>query len=558
MRGFGPRGFFHEGQGPSNTAAYPALLSFFQSLRNVKGRDYITPNEDAHWVTLRHIGESTISSRGAPIYPVRYQMMGQQYGSQDMTPPGVFNANGRFSIGFGAIPEKYHGALRWIYDTYVTGADNEGFDTRNYPHLAISALVNWPIDTPAQNPEGLVPQAYRDQAYGHYVVRNGWDPDNDVIMTWFTAKAGGTRVKPWQALPLVVWGAGRQLEINLGWEEKRTKETYFETDQTTTLLGFSDGLFAVDYSDRSGAMAVLFSTKKLDTGFFGEILSQKVGKLHVLTVNKGKDHPKAVQVGDAVVVGNLKAVLRDGRLEITDAGADGSSEMVDAFVLKGIDPLIDAITDETMVHPGTPDHLISFDYDSLSHRDGDLYFNEATGQGYQALAYNLRPDHLTDGVFGQAMQFRKDGAVPSILTKIDAAAEATQETTIGDVEMEGIFSSVKIPAAAQFKPIDGDRTLSAWVRLPEPRDGYAWLFSDANTKNFAVGFHPGPRIMSSGGFGGVSMSYPNDGGVWRHVAWVRDVERNTTTLYLDGEFQARERIRKRCPRAVGYILWGWQ
>ena len=39
-------------------------------------------------------------------------MMGQQYGSQDMTPPGVFNANGRFSIGFGAIPEKYHGALR--------------------------------------------------------------------------------------------------------------------------------------------------------------------------------------------------------------------------------------------------------------------------------------------------------------------------------------------------------------------------------------------------------------------------------------------------------------
>ena len=70
----------------------------------------------------------------------------------------------------------------------MTGADNEGFDTRNYPHLAISALVNWPIDTPAQNPQGLVPQAYRDQAYGHYVVRNGWDPDNDVIMTWFTAK----------------------------------------------------------------------------------------------------------------------------------------------------------------------------------------------------------------------------------------------------------------------------------------------------------------------------------------------------------------------------------
>ena len=63
-----------------------------------------------------------------------------------------------------------------------------------------------------------------------------------------------------------------------------------------------------------------------------------------------------------------------------------------------------------MVHPGKPDHLISFDYDSLRHRDGYLYVNEATGRDYQALAYNMRPDHLTDGVFGQAMQFRKDGA----------------------------------------------------------------------------------------------------------------------------------------------------
>ena len=33
------------------------------------------------------------------------------------------------------------------------------------------------IDTPAQNPEGLVPKAYRDEVYGHYVVRNGWDPE---------------------------------------------------------------------------------------------------------------------------------------------------------------------------------------------------------------------------------------------------------------------------------------------------------------------------------------------------------------------------------------------
>ena len=60
---------------------------------------------------------------------------------------------------------------------------------------------------------------------------------------------------------------------------------------------------------------------------------------YMLTVNKGKDHPKAVQAGDAVVVGNLKAVLRDGRLEITDAGTDFPADMVDAFVLKGIDPL---------------------------------------------------------------------------------------------------------------------------------------------------------------------------------------------------------------------------
>ena len=49
--------------------------------------------------------------------------------------------------------------------------------------------------------------------------------------------------------------------------------------------------------------------------------------------------------------------------------------------------------------------------------------------------------------------------------------------------------------------------------------------------------------MSSGGFGGVSMSYPNDSGVWRHVAWVRDGERNTTTP-LFGRRQARKEYAK--------------
>ena len=136
-------------------------------------------------------------------------------------------------------------------------------------------------------------------------------------MTWFTARTGGTRVRPWKALPLVVWGSGRQLEIELGWKEKEVEETYFETDQTTTLLGFSKGLFAVDYSDRSGAKAVLFSTKKLDTGFFGESLSHEVGKIHVLTVVDGNDHPQAISAGGGVVVGNLKAVLRNGRLKLT-------------------------------------------------------------------------------------------------------------------------------------------------------------------------------------------------------------------------------------------------
>ena len=91
--------------------------------------------------------------QGNALYPARHELMGKTYGTDRLLMGnGGMTHGGWFSQGFGTIPEKYKPALLWSYNTFAAAEDQNRFDTLNYPHRAIMALVNWPIGLKAEYP----------------------------------------------------------------------------------------------------------------------------------------------------------------------------------------------------------------------------------------------------------------------------------------------------------------------------------------------------------------------------------------------------------------------
>ncbi len=551
LNGFGKRGFFFEGQGASHMGAYPAMLSYFQALRNVKGRDYIRNNERMQWITLRWVGEVTTNAKDQPVYLVRHEAMGQQYGSDLLVSSGGLSDNGRFSLGFGSLPESVHPYVLWTFNEYFASADQGRFDTLNYPHLAISALVNWPIGVQPKNPEGLLPKAYRDEEFGHYVFRSGWTGNTDeVVMTAFTALKGSTRQKPWDGrLPFKIRAYGKKHEFGIGVSENKTEEVdyHHDTANNTTSVTFSNGrMIGTDFSGRSNASGVFvqytgkgWKKKKgqyaaINAGYFSEFMTQTVNGFTVLTVRPDHTHPEVVADGDGVKVGGLRIALEGKRVVFSDAAAP--TGMIDSFAVRGIDPRIDAVTPETLKHPGKPDALLSFDYQDYEQQGDDGYFKEAFGRGASSWVYNIRPEHLRPGVFGQALPLRPSGVVESVLPTTDSLAEGEVTHPLG---FDGIKTAVLLPDEPHWNFGPGSQTVTFWLKFNEPRSGYALILEPKGFRDFHMGFHPGPTIMMGGRFGGVNAPFPNSAGDWRHVALVFDAERKLMTYYVDGELAGR-------------------
>ena len=59
-----------------------------------------------------------------------------------------------------------------------------------YPHVAVCALVNWPIDVKERNPADVLPLCYRDSSCGFYAWRNRWKDAGDTVITIRMPDAG--------------------------------------------------------------------------------------------------------------------------------------------------------------------------------------------------------------------------------------------------------------------------------------------------------------------------------------------------------------------------------
>ncbi len=516
-QGFGPYAFFAEGQGPSHVGVNSGLQPYVQALRVAAGQDYISGSSMVQWFTLRWVMELLTDAQGQAVYPARHELMGKSYGMEQLLAGnGGMTHGGWFSQGFGTIPESFKPALLWTYQNCAAKDDQNQFDTLNYPHRAIMALVNWPIGMKAENPATVMPKAICDTLHGYYVIRNRWQDSNDVVITLFAATGSYRQQKGWPNRPTKVFGVGQQVELS----GINGKHDYMETspDGSTSLRwsGKALGSFAVDFSRRAGVEAVIVHnlSMKRDANSYQTLMRQvKIGKdqFNCLTLSLSDQHPTISEgkVGEkaAGIIGGLAVTIEDGKLAFHDApgiAAGLGAKPADAKTLKRL--FVPPTVDEKDVKLPT-DPSYALDFDSRVERDGQLYAcnvapnRRVNGKGDAV----LRDVTLVPGVLGQSIQVSKGVAyVPSEATETDLGSEK------GFSISYWIYIDDQI-GAANFHLHRNGQFYSGYTK-----GGFRGAFADSTSCDVAAEVVPEK---------------------WHHVVWIGDPAQKRVSLWYDGNYQ---------------------
>ncbi|MGD0898163.1 MAG: hypothetical protein ABR915_10035 [Thermoguttaceae bacterium] len=316
--GFGDHGFYPEGQQASRVSTNCGGEEFLLALRSAAGRDYITPQPNAQWLTLRWLMEVVPSAQG-PIFPHR-----GVYGGDNFSDERMLSHGGEFATGFGAIDPKLRPGLLWMYDNFVKPAYHD-YGAAVYPHRAVLAFVTWPTDVQPANPATVLPKTAADTIHGFFYHRNRWQDADDVVVTnlldtgprgfYGLVGRGGKRSEN----GVYAWGAG----IHAQFQSPSGTPVVYETSPDgssvlSTTTGGALSALAVDLSGASGAPALLvFTGPNCNTGAHdpnGATVTEVTAggrKFTVVTLQKG-EAPKPVADGDRVKVGN-QTIRFDGK-----------------------------------------------------------------------------------------------------------------------------------------------------------------------------------------------------------------------------------------------------
>lgn len=518
-KGFGPYAFYSEGQGPSQVAVNTALLPYLQALRVAAGRDYAANSTMFQWMTLRWVMEVLADQEGRPFYPARHELMGITYGTEWLLGAnGGMSNGGWFSEGFGVIPESCKAALHWTYDTFAAKTDGNQFDTRNYPHRAIFALVNWPIGQKPANPATVMPKAICDSQHGYYVIRNRWQDADDVVITMLAGTGSYRQRKGWRGMNQTkVFGVGQQMKL----AGIAGKHDFMETaaDGSTVIRWPGDknlwgAVFAVDFSRRAGVDAVIVCSYPVveDANSYRTLVrSVRLGEKNQLftciTLTTGDTHPAirkaAGQAG--AVLGGLGINCVDNKIVFSSVegispglgeGAVAASTLKTLFVAPTVE-------DKDVVLPKDPSYAISFD--NRFERDGQLFTPD--GAGSKSACKLVEPFQIVPGVLGDGIRFSGTG--------FGLVSSKTPGVDIGSKEG---FS------------------VSFWAKDTEQPSG-AMLLLERD-----VG---GPSFFQAGWKGGFQFWTGNNQLIypvqfladhWYHVCWVADATKKRLSLWLDGKF----------------------
>ncbi len=187
--GFGDGGFFAEGDGTGSMSSQITYLSAIKAMGNVLGKDYVNVERpNVRMLSLKWIYQ-TVTRNGTPdFWPVRGSYRQNVWSRQGLSGAGYF------AIGMGAVSRKHRAAMKWYYNHFLaeTDAPNQPFDTASwYPHLAVSAFVNWPVTLEAVNPSEVLPLCYHDSKWGFYLWRNRWQDDDDTVISLLLNRTEG-------------------------------------------------------------------------------------------------------------------------------------------------------------------------------------------------------------------------------------------------------------------------------------------------------------------------------------------------------------------------------
>lgn len=510
-RGFGPYAFYAEGQGPSHVGVNSGLQPYVQALRVAAGQDYISGSSMVQWFTLRWVMELLTDAQGQALYPIRHELMGKSYGTELlMKGNGGMTHGGWFSQGFGTIPESFKPALLWTYQNCAAKEDKNQFDTLNYPHRAIMALVNWPLGMKAENPARVMPKAICDTLHGYYVIRNRWQDSDDVVITMFGKTGNYRQQKAWPKRPTKVFGVGQQVYLGAINGQHDHMETAPDGSTSLRWPGKATSLFAVDFSRRGGVEAVIVHNLGMteDSNSYRTLQrSVAIGgsKLNCLTLSTTDRHPAitAGKIGDkpAAIIGGLAVTIEDGKLVFHDAPGTPAA-MVEARTFKKL--FVPPTVDEKDVKLPT-DPSYALDFDSRVERDGKLY------------ARNMAPGRRVNGK-GDAV-LRNVTFVPGVL---------------GDAIQVGKGVAF-VPAEATETDLGGEKgfTISYWIYTDDPIG--ASNFQLNRNGQFYSGYTKG---MFRGAFDSQcdvdTEVVPEK---WHHIVWIGNPAQKRVSLWYDGNYR---------------------
>jgi len=222
--GFGDGGFFAEGDGTGSMASYITYLSAIQAWNHAKGMDFVNVDRpNARMTALKWIYLTVVRDGQPDFWPIR-----GSYGQNVWARQGL-SGGGYFAIGFPGVTDEQKAAMKWFYNRFLLEADTAAgtpYDTvSRYPHVAVCALINWPIEIKERNPADVLPLCYRDSTCGFYAWRNRWQDGDDTVVTVLTNRTEGYMgAKPDRALLLntsgehLRWGTVTELDFCRFWE----------------------------------------------------------------------------------------------------------------------------------------------------------------------------------------------------------------------------------------------------------------------------------------------------------------------------------------------------
>jgi hypothetical protein len=316
-KGFGDHGWFAEGTHPGRVASNTGVVPLLQSLKVAAGKDYISPRPNGQWLTLRWVME-IVPRDGKASIPHR----GDYGGDVVYARAPMISHSGEFSQGLGAVPPELRPAVVWCYNHFVEPGERTIYDAIMYPHHAVYAFVNWPIGEPERNPGELLPRAVEDKTHGYYMFRNGWQDEDDILVTALLNR-GPRGYKGVGHRPVIVWGLG--IRTSFGQLSGETTHYRAAADGSATLTAkgkSGQDALAIDFSGASGAPLLLvgvgpsFRAGKEIRGRRGataNATSLTVGGItcHILTLQRGAAPTPRVD-GDKVAIGR-QTISFDGQ-----------------------------------------------------------------------------------------------------------------------------------------------------------------------------------------------------------------------------------------------------